>query len=233
MLSRNSADGIGFGTAIMALIVGVWSFVLGYRRLHPILAVIFGFLLALLVAAPYSLGISPFLSSHAMIYNRYGYALLGLIFLDCFNPPVGNSTPRAMFATGFSTGLALSLELFLKASYFFLGLAFIGFMALLLGSLPRRRVLGIVAGFVLVSLCVLAYLRFDLWAVVNDLRMAAGARAETMPSLLLIARLHPATLVCVIGMGITAALYLSKSSRWHGFRLPVLGAFIACADVSA
>ena len=37
-----------------------------------------GLYLALLVTAPYALGTWPTWSSHAMVYNRYGYALLGL-----------------------------------------------------------------------------------------------------------------------------------------------------------
>ena len=84
-ISRHSVDGIGYGNAIVALIVGSWSFFLGKNRLASSPRIILSFFLAALVAAPYSLGNPAFSSSHAMLYNRYGYALLGLILLESFN----------------------------------------------------------------------------------------------------------------------------------------------------
>jgi hypothetical protein len=83
-ISHYSANGIGYGSAIVALIVGTWSFFRGKNRLASSPRLTLSFFLAALVAAPYPLGLSPFTSSHAMLYNRYGYGLLGLILLETF-----------------------------------------------------------------------------------------------------------------------------------------------------
>ncbi len=37
-------------------------------------------------------GIWPLSSSHAMLYNRYGYALLGLVLVECFQRKEGSGT---------------------------------------------------------------------------------------------------------------------------------------------
>ena len=134
--------------------------------------------LAALVSAPYSLGRSPVDSSHAMIYNRYGYALVGLILLESFTAVLkarGNKCDE--WIGGISTGAALSLTLFLKASYFLVAVVLIGVISLSRRRVARQRILGIILGFFFVSVCMLAYLRFDVAAVLRDLRMAAGARA--------------------------------------------------------
>ena len=122
-ISRHSANGIGYGSAIVALVVGTWSFFLGNNRLASSPRLILSFFLAALVAAPYPLGHSPFSSSHAMLYNRYGYALLGLVLLESFSSSVRRPTTsrRHEWIGGISTGAALALTLFLKASYFFDG----------------------------------------------------------------------------------------------------------------
>jgi hypothetical protein len=234
MISRHSADGIGYGSAILAVIVGGWCFVLGNNRLASLPRVILSLFLAALVSAPYSLGISPFVSSHAMIYNRYGYGLLGLILLECFKAPGDEkSNRRDVLFGGISTGALLGLELFLKASYFFVGVALLGAFALLLRSLSRRRILAIIFGFLLVSLCVLAYLHFDLAAVVRDLWMAASARAEELRSPIKVARAHPKVLISALVFSIASAICLRNSgSEWRGLKLPVLATFMFCADVA-
>ena len=54
-----------------------------------------------------------------MIYNRYGYALLGLMLLETFEAARGARGRNSdEWIGGISTGAALSLTLFLKASYF-------------------------------------------------------------------------------------------------------------------
>jgi hypothetical protein len=233
MISRHSADGIGYGSAILAVIVGAWCFVLGNSRLASLPRVILSLFLVALVSAPYSLGVSPFASSHAMIYNRYGYGLLGLILLESFKAPGDEkSNRREVLFGGISTGALLALELFLKASYFFVGVALIGAFASLIRNLSRRRIIAIISGFLVVSLCVLAYLHFDLAAVVRDLWMAAAARAEEPRSPIKIARHHPKVLISALVFGIASAICLRNSaSEWRGLKLPAFATFMFCADV--
>jgi hypothetical protein len=233
-ISRYSVDGIGYGNAIVALIVGSWSFFLGKNRLASSPRIVLSLFLAALVAAPYSLGTSPFLSTYAMAYNRYGYALLGLILLESFEVPRGaTNNQRHEWVGGISTGAALSLTLFLKASYFLMAVFLIGVISLFLWRFARQRILGIILGFFSVSMCMLAYLRFDLTAMLGDLRMAAGARAEALkPKILVLNTLdHASVLLGVVLFGFAAALLFGgRIPRWRGLKLPIVGAFLFAAD---
>lgn len=234
-ISRHSVNGVGYANAIVALIVGTWSFFLGSRRLGALPRILLGWFLATLVAAPYSLGVSPFLSSHAMTYNRYGYALLGLILLECMAPPVrgADGSQEEGWTGGFSTGVALSLALFLKASYFFVAVVVLAVLALLLRRVALRRILGISLGFAGVSICLLAYLRFDVAAVLGDLRMAGGARSAALSSTTVMSNgLHLSLLLRLIFfIAATAILFNHTNLRWRGLRLPAIAAMLFLADV--
>lgn len=229
-ISRHSVDGIGYANAVMALIVASWSFLLGKSRLLPLWRVIYSLFLAALVAAPYPLGNSPLISSHAMAYNRYGYALLGLVLLECLAP----TGEREGWLGGISTGAALSLTLFLKASFFLVAGGVIAVVSLLLMRLDRRRILGVVAGFFLVSLALLAYLRFDLLAMLRDLRMTGAARNAaftTDGSIVNKVISHPSVLLEVVLFAwVSALVFGNRVPRWRAWKLPLLGAFLFAAD---
>ena len=233
-ISRYSVDGIGYANALMALLVGSWSYLLAKNRLLSLWRIVLGLFLAALVAAPYPLGDSPLLSSHAMAYNRYGYALLGLILMECLQrayPPADDR--RAEWTGGISTGAAFSLTLFLKASYFLVGAAMIAAISLLLKRLDHRRFLGMLLGFSIVSACMLGYLRFDLAAMIRDLRMTGAARAEVFTGSAIVdkAFYHPSVLLEVLLFALIAALLFgNRVARWRGLRLPIAGALLFFAD---
>ena len=233
-ISHHTADGIGYGSAIMALLVGTWSYFLGRNRLTSAPQMILGFFLAALVAAPYPLGLSPFMSSHAMLYNRYGYALVGIILLEVFKPArPSKSKQYDGWVGGVSTGVALGLTLFLKASYFFVSLILIGVISLLLRRLNRQRIFGIIAGFSLVAICMLAYLRFDVSAMMADLRMAAGARASALKSPVGALLTHASVLLGVMLFAISTTLFFSnRVPQWRGLKLIIIGALLFFADIS-
>ena len=266
-ISRHSVDGIGYANAIMAVIVAVWSFALGRDRLLPLWRVIFSLFLAALVVAPYPLGISPLQSSHAMVYNRYGFALLGLILLECLEPSLNLPKQNRLgarlggFWEGLSTGAALSLTLFLKASYFLVGAGIVVALALILTrvEVPRglktarddnkelgrwpeghlylnlRRILGMLVGFAAVSLALLAYLRFDLLAMLRDLRMTGAARNAVFTSEGIVNKLtsRPSMLLTVVLFAWVSALVLgNRIPRWRGWRLPLAGVLLFGADLA-
>ena len=167
-----NVNGIGVGSALFSLGVGTWAYFAGRARIKPVLLTLTCLFLAALVASPYPLGLTPFDSSHAMVYNRYGYALVGLVLIG----------------GGISTGVALGLALFLKASYFAVGLGLVGVLFLF----RRTKGLGgMAAGFAAVSLTLLWYLHFDLTAMLHDLQMAAGARASSLGFGIVLAKAVP------------------------------------------
>jgi hypothetical protein len=232
-ISHHSVNGIGYGSAIVALIVGCWSFFLGKNRLASSPRVVLSLFLSAMVAAPYPLGLSPFFSSHAMLYNRYGYALLGLILLECFtvaHHPTGSHVDELI--GGVSTGVALGLMLFLKVSYFLVAVGLIGVVSLFLGRFVRQRILGIVLGVSFVSVAMLAYLRFAVAAMLGDLRMAAATRSGALGSPFWIGMNHGSVLLGVLCFCLVASLILARRlPQWGGWKLPILGAFFFVTDV--
>jgi len=231
-----SVDGIGYGNALVALAIGSWTFYLAKNRLTPPIRLFLSFFLAVLVAAPYALGTSPSLSSHAMVYNRYGYALIGLIVIESFRSSSGDGRDtRAEWIGGISTGIALSLTLFLKASYFLVAVAVVMILSALLRRLAIQRVAGLCLGGFLATLCMLAYLHFDATAMMSDLRMAAGARAEALSIWIPIFNFlnHIWFLLGVLAFGKASALvFRSRVPRWRAWRLPVAGSFLFFADIA-
>ena len=235
-ISRYSVDGVGYGNALVALLIGSWTFYLAKNRLTPPIRLILSFFLAVLVAAPYALGTSPILSSHAMVYNRYGYALLGLIVLESFRSSSGDGRDtRAEWIGGISTGIALSLTLFLKASYFLVAVAVVMILTAFLRRLAIQRIAGLCLGSFFAALCMLAYLHFDAVAMMSDLRMAADARAESLGIGIPIFNLlnHTWFLLGVLAFGKASALMFgSRVPWWRGWRLPAAGSFFFFVDIA-
>jgi hypothetical protein len=121
--------------------------------------------LALLAAAPFPLGYRHFTqAAFSMKHNRYGYALTALVCSSpsCRRrPAVAGSSPwRFLHRVG------LRLLLFLKISYGLVALTFAA-VSLLLRSGARIRLAGMAAGFAAFSVPMMAYLRFDLPALVQ------------------------------------------------------------------
>lgn len=170
-LAHNSPAGIGYMSALVAGIAGGWGYAISRRRMAAIPALLAGIVVALIAAAPFPLGWTPNTLSHAMLYNRYGYALLGLIVLECFQPGAGR------WLGGISTGVASAALLFLKPSYFLVAL---GFAAASVVMPPRRprRMLGLAIGLLAAGLAMMAYLRFDFAAFWTDLRLMSAARSS-------------------------------------------------------
>jgi len=78
-LAHNSSNGIGYMSALVGGVAGCWAYAISRRRMAAIPGTLAGIVVALIAAAPFPLGWTPNTLSHAMLYNRYSYALLGLI----------------------------------------------------------------------------------------------------------------------------------------------------------
>ena len=232
-LSGFTVDGIGYGNAIFGLLIGLWSYRLVRDRLEPIPRILISLYLVGLVVAPYPLGWGVFHTSYAMVYNRYGYALLGLTMLESFETVGGTRREKEEWIGGFSSGVAAGLALFLKITYFFVAALLIG-GSFFLGGLSRRRLLGMIAGFSLATIVMLAYLGFDIQAVLGDWKMAAGARAGSVSFLALKSKLIVNTpyLVLIAWLGFRSSLAVGDSSLGgRNFQLLLLAVLVFAADM--
>jgi len=149
----------------------------GRGKIPHLTAVVYPCFVALLVAAPFALGDGFWWTSHAMVYNRYGYALLAIVMLECYQPASEDPPSRhRRWGEPILTGCAMALLLFLKVSYFLVALPIVGISLLLWErrgrarwgtrpALPRRRSF------------FLAYLRFDVaaWSTIWPRWVRLGA----------------------------------------------------------
>src|SRR5215471_4857482 len=169
-LSGMRPEGIGYANALFGALIGLWTWWIARKRCSPIAGCILGLFSALLITAPFSLGWGALNFSHAMIYNRYGYAILGIILVECATQPDRSG--------GISTGVACALLAWLKITYALMAAPFVLF-ALAFGGSRKMRLAAISCGAAAVTLLVLCYLRFDLADVLRDLLMAASGRARS------------------------------------------------------
>lgn len=234
VLSNASPNAIGYGSAIVGLVVGLWGYRLGRGRLDAVPSVLFGLFLALLVTAPYALGTWPLWSTHAMVYNRYGFALVGLVLVECLQHAESKERDAGEFVGGLSTGTAMALALFLKASYFAVCVPIV-IASLMLRRPTRERLCGLAAGFGVVALAFLAYLRFDILRITQDLRIAAAGRSKMM-------ELNPPAFAAKFAAQIPSLLLLillfayrssprGQAGRWYEkHQLPIWGGLVFIAD---
>jgi hypothetical protein len=174
-LAHNSVQGIGYANAMLGVVVGTWSYAIARDRMAWTPSCLISLLLTLIAVAPFPLGWFPNTFSHAMVYNRYGYALLGIVLVESFQKAQRDAGARR-FLGSLSTGVISAALLFLKPSYGLVALVFAAYSVLL----DRRnwwRPIGILLGLTGGILAMMAWLRFDFEAVLGAFRMLAAARS--------------------------------------------------------
>ncbi len=233
-LAHGAPAALGVANAIAALSIAVWVYGIGRRRLEAVPGSLAAVYTALLACTPCPIGDLPWVSSHAMFYNRLGFALLVPVMIECFAPLTsGGPRGREEWWGGFSTGAAAALALFLKASF---SLVAVGFFIVSLFSLRgRRRIMGFAAGSGAVSLAVLAYLRFDAAGVWRALRMAAGARAQSLPFRALLQKVpeNEVTLAILLAVGLAALGPKPRNEERFGrFQVLLLAIIVFAAGIA-
>lgn len=174
LLGKGSAQGIAIGIAAFGFVIGIWGWILARRRMLPVFALLITAWLVLTAASPTPLGFDPRFLSCAMIYNRQGFALLGIILLES-----AFAQDKSRFWGGFSSGSALILLVFLKLNFF--GVAGL----VLLATVPISRVefprlWGFLTGAVATFMAVLLYPRFSLSAFFSDMWFVSRARGSSL-----------------------------------------------------
>ena len=177
-LTGFSTAAIGHSSALLFVVVSIWAYALSRARMGPWLSLISGLGAGLTAGGTSCYGFGAMNITHvgyAALYNRHGEALTILVLIECLWP-LRNSNRRwqALFG-GLSSGIVLSLLFFLKINFFAAALFLIGAMAFVL-KYPRNRWLGIITGGLLMSVLMLAYLRFDFAAIAQDLTLTVQAR---------------------------------------------------------
>ena len=133
------------------------------QRLPALFSLLITAWLVLCAASPTPLGFDPRFLSCAMIYNRQGYALLGLILVEC-----AFAAEKNRFWGGVSSGAALVLLIFLKLNFFGVG-ALMLLVTVPLTRVGLIRIWGFLAGAAGTFLAFFVYPRFSMTAFVSDM----------------------------------------------------------------
>lgn len=188
-LAGGAAEGLGYGTTLAAIVVAAWSFFLLRGRMASLPFAVACLALLMLAIAPFPLGHFPSQTAFAMKHNRYGFALTGLVLLECFLPTSTEDSRRSQFGGGFSSGLACAVLLFLKISYSLVAVLLVA-ISILLRRNQRVRVAGLLAGALSFVLPMLAYLRFDIPAMVREYRTLAAVQGQRLSAHAIVRRLY-------------------------------------------
>jgi hypothetical protein len=187
MLSGMRPAGLGYANALFGALLAIWAFLIVRSRGSSASACAVGIYTVLLIAAPFPIGNNPLDFGYAMLYNRYGYALFGIVMMECaaYALPARAEAPQGT-GGAISTGIAVGLLAFLKISYAMVAIPFVAVLAICAGASIgdfRRRFLGLCGGFITVTVIVMCYLRFDVTDMVHDLATAATARRLSLEPL--------------------------------------------------
>ncbi len=169
-ITHATPQSIAVGNAIFGAVVGAWGWFLCRTRMRFVPAALVTAWLILTATSASPLGAATHIMSCAMIYNRHGYALLGLILLEC-----AFSYEQSHFSGGASSGAALVLLAFLKLNFFFAGLLLI-FATLVTRPFDTRRVQGLLVGSGAMLMIFLAILRSAIFPFLFDMRYAIQSR---------------------------------------------------------
>jgi hypothetical protein len=173
-LAKDSAQGLSIGIALFGFVIGLWGWLLSRRRMPAVFAVLVTAWLALTATCPTPLGFTPSFLSLAMIHNRWGYALLGIILIECAFARV-----KPSWQGGLSSGVAFVLLAFLKLNFF--GVAGV----LLLATVPIMRsellrFFGFLIGTAVTITAFCLYPHFSLSAFFSDMSFVLHAHGTPL-----------------------------------------------------
>jgi len=175
-------------------------------RLPLVYAAVFAIFALTLVVTPASIGeVQP---SYGMFYNRWGYALLALLFLLALRQERGRAYPVADAAVA---AAVLLLTFYLKVSYFAVAAVFT--VALLLFAGTRR--MAIYAAAVTAAAIVLIHLFWGATgAYIGDIRMAANVTGAVRASPLGLAYMIIESTAMILPFLFVLALAVAKRVPW-------------------
>jgi hypothetical protein len=162
-----------YGNIAFAAMVVPWALVLAFRRLSSPLAFVVTMSVALLVVTPVPLGYAATTTTYAMIYNRYGWALLALLLLHLFVPGRGQSTART---DAVAAGVLLAVLFICKLNFFVVGGA-LATLAVVIRVDLRTKALLIPAASVILCMPLVFYGILDPKAYLFDFIDAAMAQS--------------------------------------------------------
>lgn len=215
-LAALRVEGLVYATAVTGAILGIWTWALVRTRLRAWPALLALAFLVLFWLAPFPYGEPFYLTGYAMQYNRLGYVLACLVLVELYAP---GASQKGKLDGGISTGIAAGILCFLKISFFSAVCVLIA-SAYFLSAKRRSHFLSVLGGFALVAIPLLAYLHWNVAAMLRDLAMVAGARqvrfTQSYDPFRTIFR-NLGTILALLGMAYLGWLFSKNTSSSHTF----------------
>ena len=119
-ISSPSASAIAYGNVLLLVIFTPWAWFIARSRFSAVNAFLLALFMGVLLVTPRPLGKLIQETSYAMLYNRQGFVLLSLLFVEIFVPPHTpvKPKPKNIFLSGLSSGVLLALLFYCKVNYF-------------------------------------------------------------------------------------------------------------------
>jgi hypothetical protein len=227
-MAGGTLNGVGYMSACYGLIMGIWAYLLLRHRAPAPLTIAMAVYLMLLSVAPVSLGYSFANSSQAMFYNRFSFAILSLLILECF--PLWGRHSRA---GAISTGVICAVLLFMKGSYFMVAVSFAAVSLLWNDGFSFKRIAAILGGFVAASLPFALYLGFRLDLFLGDMALAGRARSAFLQpdKILELFKQESWHLMILVPVALTVGYHSRYRGTWRMWRMPILTVVLYCSSV--
>lgn len=228
-----TAKAIPVGNALFGLAATALTWWSARRRLSAPLLLLLTLFVGFVALSAHQLRFPFNETTYTILYNRHGYALIALFSLLLFVEPHGQSSERDL-TDGIVVGSVWVLMFFVKITFFLAGGAFV-LTFLLLRRSARRWTLGVVIGALTVGIAFLAYLNFNVIAIINDLSTAAAARRGTItlraPISFLLSLNYQIALLFVMGLLLVLSPSFPKNRRIGSLAPPTFIAlvFIGCS----
>lgn len=156
-------------TGLFVLLLLPLTIYAGLSRLPPVVALAFGLYILLLAISPFYIGDIAPKPTHAMFYNRFGWALLSLLFLFLIPPRPGL---RHSVLDAVAMAACVVLLFYLKMTFAAVGAAFL--VGLVWFASSRQSAIGAMA-LVLLSLLTVELFWGHTAAYLGDIASAASA----------------------------------------------------------
>ena len=166
-----SLQALAYGNSIFLSLVGLWTISICYKRLTPVFGLILTTFIVVLLAATRPLGYDVETTTYAMLYNRYGWALLSIVMIQLMLAPKSEAARFAVFDS-LSAGLLLGLLFFCKITFFIVGVGVYGFSLVLRPELRSTAWLSFV-GFAAVCAAAWAILGISVADYLADVAAAS------------------------------------------------------------
>jgi hypothetical protein len=174
-----SLAAVSYGQVIFLVVISALAWVVAWRRLPAMYAAAFTVFVALLAVSVRPLGYSPWTTTYAMLYNRYGWLLYSTLLLLVLLGRRVPSTRQSRAADGFLLGLILGLLFYDKITFFIASMVAVA-IGLALSALPRSPRLGAAAlsGFVVIGIVMRLAFGVHTTAYIGDFLQAARVQVS-------------------------------------------------------